>query len=112
MPIWRVFLQCRPPGSFFKISPAAPVALQEIVGFFWTPTSGSIVREIARWQSFPDVDQWVYDTPSGFDHIGALEQSGVANHAVMQKPLIAGARLNTEVVRVLEIHIHRTQPHD
>ena len=43
--------------------------------------------------------------------ISALEESRVAYHAVMQQPLVAGARCVTEIIFVIKVHIDRTNFH-
>src|SRR5579872_6841320 len=69
-------------------------------------------REISRTQRFPDIQDWSNDAPSGFHHVGALEKSGVADHAIVQQSLVAGARRGAEIIGVREIHIHVTETHD
>ena len=64
-----------------------------VVGLFRAPGAGGVVGEIAWRQCLPDVQHRADHAPSGFDHVGALEQRGVADHAIVQQALVAGAGL-------------------
>src|SRR6476660_7976978 len=97
---------------FTDAAPRMAVAVQQVFGFGRSPGARSIVGEAARRQSVPDVDDRLNHAPTGFDHVGALEQSGVAYHAIAQQSLVAGAVLDAEIVAVFEIHIDQTEFHD
>src|SRR5581483_11043716 len=43
--------------------------------------------------------------PTGFHHIGTLEERGIANHAIMQQTLVSRAGLLAKIVCILEIHV-------
>ena len=47
--------------------------------------------------------------PSGFHHVGALEQRRVTDHAIVEQNLVAGVGVRAEILGVFEAHIHR--PH-
>src|SRR5205807_6790574 len=49
--------------------------------------------------------------PASFHHIGALEESLIAHDAVVEKNLVAGVWSAAEIIGVVEIHLHRTNPH-
>ena len=88
------------------------VGLNEVVRFFGAPRSGGVVGEVPRGQRFPDVEDRLDDFPAGFHHVGALEQRGIAEHAVVEQALVAGARLRAEVVGVVEVHVDFAQADD
>src|SRR5436190_15959382 len=62
--------------------PRAPVTFQQIVCVDRTPRTCRIVRETTGGQSVPDVQDGLNHIPSGFDHIRALEERGIARHAI------------------------------
>jgi hypothetical protein len=69
------------------------------------PTCRRVVGEVARRQRGPHVEQRLHDRPAHLHHVGALEERGVADHAVVQQPLVAGAGHRPEVVLVVEPHV-------
>ena len=75
-----------------SVPPLATAARHQFLGLGRTPGAGGVVGEVARRQGLPDVEDRLHDRPAGFDHVGALEQRGVADHAVVEQPLVAGAR--------------------
>ena len=84
------------------IPPLAMIAREQVAGFFRSPGARRVIGKIARRQRVPDVQDRLHDAPAGFDHVGALEQSGVADHAVVEQALVARAGLAAEVVGVVE----------
>src|SRR5438552_191311 len=110
-PALRGCLRCRLPGSFFEVPPVAPVALKEFFGFLRTPGSSGIVWKISRRKRLPHIEDRTDNAPSGLDHISALEQRLVADHAIVEQALVARGGLCAEVVGVLEIHVHCAKTH-
>src|SRR6185437_8235007 len=92
--------------------PLTAVALEQVIRFPRPPRTGGIIREIARRQRLPDVENRLHDAPARFDHVGALKQRGIANHAFVKEPLITSTGFRTKIIRVAEIHIHRAEFHD
>src|ERR1700675_1567249 len=97
--------------SFFEISPTAAIAFHQFVGLSRAPGSSGIVGEITRRQRLPHVEHGIDNAPTGFDHVGALEQRGVADHAVMQQAFVASRRSDPEIVSIGEVHIHFAELH-
>src|SRR5262245_59625553 len=50
-----------------------------------------IVREIARRQGLPDVQDGHRNVPGGLHDVATLEERGIPNHRVVQEGLITGA---------------------
>src|SRR5436305_47353 len=88
------------------------VALEQFVRIPRPPAARGIIGEITRRQRLPNVKRWTDHTPARLDHIGALKQRSIADHAIVQQTLITGTGLSTEIISVLEIHVHCTQSHD
>src|SRR5438067_8979319 len=88
-----------------SLLPTAAVVFQEFISLFRTPRSGFIVRKRRQWRVGPPFLNRCYYGPSGFNLIGALEQSRVAHHAIVQEPLVSGAGHVAKIVFVIEIHI-------
>jgi hypothetical protein len=76
-----------------------------------TPAACGIVGELARRERLPHVEQRRHHPPTRFDHIRALEQSRVADHAVEEQGLIANPGRGAEVLLVFHIHVHRAEIH-
>src|SRR5262249_4679218 len=96
----------------FDAAPSAPIALQQLVGFAWSPGARWVVGEAARRQRVPDVKDGLDYGPTRFDHICALEQRGIADHAVAQEPFVSGGVFDTEVAGIIEIHVDESELHD
>src|SRR5579862_782993 len=94
------------------VTPGAAVAFEQVVGFLGSPGAGSVIREAAGGQRLPDVDDGFNDAPCGFDHVGALEQGGIADHAVVEQAFVTGAVGSAEVAGVVEIHVDQAELHD
>src|SRR5512133_3430057 len=99
------------PESFFEISPATAVPFEQLVGVLRAPGPCRVVWKVPRWQGTPHIEHRADHAPAGFDHIGALKQSLIADHAIVQQTFISGTRLHSEIVRILEIHVDRAQAH-
>src|SRR5207248_11543787 len=52
----------------------------------------------------PHIENRLNHRPTALDTIGTLEQCRVADHAVIDQGLVAGARLGVEVVAIAKIH--------
>jgi hypothetical protein len=63
-------------------------------------------------QRFPHVLNWGHDAPPGFNHIVALEQGCIPQHAIIQQPLIACTGRAAKIILVLKFHINRSQAHE
>src|SRR5256885_16515601 len=105
-------LRCRLQESSIEIPPVAAVALHQLVGLFRSPASAGIIRKITWWQRLPYIQNRADYAPASFEHVTALEQCSIADHAVVQQALVTGAGLSAEIISVIEIHVHRTQSHD
>src|SRR5579864_2432017 len=101
----RVLVPPMSPAKIIRIAPVAVIFSHQFVGFRRAPGSGWIIREAPRWQCVPDVQDGGDDVPGGLHHVGALEQCCIAEHAIVEQPLIAGLRGGLEIIRVVEIHI-------
>src|SRR5439155_19577565 len=88
------------------------VALEQFVCIPRPPAPRGIIGEIARRQRLPNVERWTDHTPARLDHIGALKHRSVPDHAIVKQTLITSTGLSAEIISVLEIHVHCTQPHD
>src|ERR1700720_161253 len=100
-------------GIFFPdAAPGAAITREQFIGLGGAPRAGGVIWEVARGEGVPDVGNGLDDTPSGFDHVGALEESGVTGHAVTKEPFVAGAVLRAEIGVVVKIHIDEAQAHD
>src|SRR5262245_34227094 len=86
-------------------APAAAVAQQELVGLLGSRTAGGIDRQVARALLFPDAEYRLHDAPAGLDRIGALEQRGIACHAVVDQRFVACAGRGLENILVVELHV-------
>src|SRR5882724_10216424 len=98
MPAERGYLQCRLPESFLEIPPVAAVSFEQIFSVPGSPGARGIVGKIAGRQSSPDVQYRADHAPSGFHHVGTLEQGGVSDHAIVQQALVAGAGNGSEII--------------
>src|ERR1700731_4502382 len=56
MPVERWFPQYRRPESFLEVPPAPAVALHQFVGFFRSPTAGSVIRKISWRQRLQQIE--------------------------------------------------------
>src|SRR5258708_17389021 len=97
---------------FADAPPSAPVTFQQIVCFDWTPRACRIVRETAGGQSVPDIQDGLNHIPSGLNHVRALEERGIARHAIAAQPFVTGAVLQSEISAVIETHIYEAELHD
>src|SRR5436309_12640468 len=83
----------------------------QLLSLFWPPRSCLIIREFSRWQCLPYIEHGINHRPAGFDHVGALEERGVPDHAIVEQHFIAGLGGAAEIILVVEAHVHRTDLH-
>src|SRR5581483_12355068 len=93
--------------SSFDGPPLMSVAREQLVRLPGSPGPGRIIGKIARGQSLPHIQYRGDDGPSGLHHVRALEQRRIADHTIVDEPLIAGAGDGPEIIGVLEIHLDR-----
>src|SRR5215469_251217 len=94
-----------------QIPPVPTVSRHQFLGFPRSPCACWIVREFAWRQRFPYVEYRIDNCPAGFDHVGALEERGVADHAVVKEHFVSGLRGTAKVILIVETHVHRTDLH-
>src|SRR4029077_10221544 len=80
--------------------------------FDGSPRARGIVRKAPCGQGVPDIKDGLNHAPAGFDHVRALEERGIAGHAIAQEALVAGTVLDAKIGVVVEIHIHEAKLHD
>src|SRR5215831_16406635 len=78
----------------------------------WSVGASGILMEIAAAPGCPGFQNRLNDRPPTLDHLSALEQTGVANHCIVQKGLVSCAVLNAKIVAVIERHVHRARLDD
>src|SRR5690242_13308574 len=71
--------------------PFSSILSQQLIGLIRTPTTSSIVRKLRRHCFTPGLLNWIDHSPPGLHLICALKQSRIADHAIVEKPLIARA---------------------
>jgi hypothetical protein len=59
----------------------------------------------------PGIEDWVDEGPGGLDTIGAIEESSVPTHAVVQKRSISAAFAFPKSGTIAEIHGYVRQAH-
>src|SRR5450755_3463053 len=94
--------------SWLDFPPLALVAFQEFVGNFRPPRPGCVIRKLARRYGRPNVQYWIDDAPPGFDHVGALKQGRIADHAVVEQNLITGMSIRSKIPGILKAHLYRS----
>src|ERR1700676_1237383 len=97
---------------FADAAPGAAIASEQFIGFGRTPGAGGGIWEVARGEGVRDVENGLDDAPAGFNHVGAVEESGVAGHAVAKEAFVAGAVFGAEIRVVVKIHIDEAETHD
>src|ERR1700757_3256400 len=111
-PAWHWSHQYRRPESFFEVPPAAAVAFEKFVGLLRSPSSGRIIGEITWRECFPEIQHRIYHRPARFHHIRTLKQSLIADHTVVQQPLVPCTGLLSKVFLIFEVHVHCAEAHD
>src|SRR5262249_19732544 len=91
-------------GSSRDRSPTPTVAGQQPVGLFGARAAALVRGEIRCAGLAPGIDEGLEQGAARLDGVSALEQGGVADHAVVDQRLIAGARRGLEIVLVVEPH--------
>src|SRR5882724_12110196 len=92
-------------------SPSTAIASQQFVGFCRPPASGRIVRKTLGRGGGPCIQNGLDYSPTRFHHVRALEQRGVAHHAVVHETFVPGAMRTPEIARVVKLHIHQAELH-
>ena len=92
-------------------APAPAVARQQRVGLARPGAAGRIDRQRRRAILRPGVEHRLHHAPAGLDVVGALEQRRIADHAVIDQRLVAGARRGLEIVLVVELHLDAADLH-
>src|SRR5260370_1789347 len=92
-------------------SPRTSIARKQFVGFWRPPASGRIVRKTLGRGGGPRIQNRLNYSPARLHHVRALEQGGVAHHAVVPEPFVPGAVRTPEVARVGKLHIHEAELH-
>src|SRR5216683_1969503 len=78
---------------FARPAPRAAVLFKQFFRLDGPPGAGCVIGESARGQRVPYVEDGLNHTPARFDHVRALEECGVARHAIAEKTFIAGVVL-------------------
>src|SRR5262245_24366139 len=84
--------------------PMPTLAGQQPVGLFWAFAAGLVGGEIRCAGLAPGIDKGLHHAPARLDAVSTLEQGGIADHAVVDQRLVAGARRGLEIVLVVERH--------
>src|ERR1700694_2374235 len=95
-------------GSWLDCPPLAFVAFQELVCILRPPGAGCVVGKLARWQSRPDIQHRIHDAPAGFNHVRALKQGRIADHAVIEQNLVTGVGIRSKILGIFEAHVNRS----
>ena len=86
--------------------PCTPIAAEQPIGGIRAGAAGRVIGEIDNGIACPGIEQALHRAPSGFDRIGALEQTGVADKAVVDERFVADRCERGEIVAVCKVHIH------
>src|SRR6266852_7674241 len=78
--------------------PGAGVAREELRRLTRPVAPGRVGREAARARVAPRIEKGLHDTPPRLDAGRALEERGIADHAVVDQRLVAGRGRGLEVV--------------
>src|SRR5262252_4949136 len=89
--------------------PAPAILLDEVGARGGTIRTCRVVRKIARRQRLPHVEDRRRDAPGRLHHVGAMEQRAVADHAVVEQPLVAGGGARLAEVLVAEVELDRVE---
>src|SRR5450432_4017947 len=81
-------------------TPCPAVALYQSIGFRWPFASCGVKRQSIDAILRPAVEHRLYDGPARFDRIGALKQTRVPEHAIVQQRLVTVARRGLEVIAI------------
>src|SRR5262249_1630866 len=84
--------------------PMLTIPLQQPLSLVRTFAARLVAGEIRCAGLAPGVNKRLYDAPAGLDAVSSLEQNGIADHAVVDQRLVAGARRGREIVLVVERH--------
>src|ERR1700733_2268869 len=84
--------------SWLDCPPLAFVASQKFVGGLRSPGTGCVVGKLARRESGPHIQYRIYHAPARFHHVGALKESGIADHAVVEQHLVASVGVRSKIL--------------
>src|SRR5215472_10565254 len=87
-------------------APLPAAAPQEMIRRLRAGAPGGVGFERRGLVILPQIEDRLHDGPSGLDAVGAVEQHRVADHAVVNKRLVASRRLGVEIILVGEVHPH------
>src|SRR5580704_13303797 len=86
--------------------PGVAVASQQFVCFFRPPASRRVIGKIPGGSRGPRIQHRLNHSAPILHHICALEQSGIADHAVVQKPFVASVVVAPKIARIVKFHIY------
>src|SRR5436853_270338 len=92
--------------------PLPAAAPQQLLGGVRPGGAGGVEFERHALVGAPHVEDRLHHGPASLDAVGALEQGRIADHAVIDQGLVAGARLGVEIVAIAEIHPHTAEMDD
>src|SRR5215469_6725797 len=94
-----------------RVVPMATVPEEEFICIFRPPGFSSVIGELTGLQRSPNILNGSDYVPGRFHHIRPLEQSSIAEHAIVQQPFIARLWRRVEIVSVVERHVDAPEPH-
>src|SRR5688572_28658996 len=94
------------------VLPGTTVRGKQFVRSVRSPRTRGVVRKVACVDRSPNFKDRVNDPPTRLDHVRALEQRLIPDHAVVKKAFIPGTDLLAEMVDVIEIHIDGSELDD
>src|SRR5438067_658283 len=96
---------------FADAAPGTAILFEQVLAFRWPPRTRGIIGEATSGQGMPDVDDRLDDAPAGLDHVRALKQCGIANHAIAQQSFVTSAVFHAEIRTVVKIHVDQAELH-
>src|SRR5215467_5433425 len=91
--------------------PAASVTGEQALRLFRAFAARLVGCEVLCAGVAPGIDERLHCAPARLDAIGALEQRGVTDHAVVDQRLVAGAPCRFEIILVIERHPNACNDH-
>src|SRR6202011_6169550 len=88
----------------FEGAPGAAIARQQFVRRGRAVPARNIAWNILGRIGGPGVEDGLHRPPARLDIVGALEQRRVADHAVIEQRLVAGAGRHVEIALIGEVH--------
>src|SRR5580704_6976114 len=96
---------------WLRVEPLPAFVFQESIGFARAPASRGVLRDGGGFGRTPDIENRIDQRPRRFDAIAAIEQRGVAAHAIVQQRGIGAARSIAKSLAIAEIHRHVADAH-